>query len=291
MKKFIAFAFAALSLLALAPAASAQGYGTYAYCNGAWRWQSCSGSTQAAIPVTQLVAVPSAGPSMYTYNSVPVRCQDLTIAGRSAAVTFRSCERVETRVAVQREYFNNSQPVRTTRIVPAEEQVGGVAYSDTDYGQRNSRPQPTRYAADCDIGGHPELQDLNVSKEKCDAIRNGQRTKVPAKCDFGNGVVAYSYEDRAGRDKIAAAMTRRTEVSTSAGSTVASSQKTSLPAVVEASNPPRADKRIGFCRVETGEKTYRFNAVNGQKFDPDQCTRYRHKKDPLPDESSMSIME
>ncbi len=49
------------------------------------------------------------------------------------------------------------------------------------------------------------------------------------------------------------------------------------------------DGKIG-CNVDTGNEKFRFNAVNGRKFDREQCDRYLLKLDPLPKKEEMSLL-
>lgn len=64
-----------------------------------------------------------------------------------------------------------------------------------------------------------------------------------------------------------------------------------MPPMRAGTQPPNAASAlIPACVVNTGEATYRFNAVNGVKFGPDQCTRYLSKQVPLPPPAAMSVI-
>lgn len=62
-------------------------------------------------------------------------------------------------------------------LVPAEQQVGGVVVA--------SQPRTIREPSDCDIPGHPELQNLQATQSQCDAIRRGLRVTKPGHCRIG----------------------------------------------------------------------------------------------------------
>lgn len=53
--------------------------------------------------------------------------------------------------------------------------------------------------------------------------------------------------------------------------------------------PSTPDGKIG-CTVNTGTEKFRFNAVKGVKFGPDQCNRYVSKEDQLPPKEDMSLL-
>ncbi|MEZ0208997.1 MAG: hypothetical protein ACAH17_02365 [Candidatus Paceibacterota bacterium] len=116
--------------------------------------------------------------------------------------------------------------------------------ADVVDGRYNDRRRTHREPADCDVEGYPELQNLDVSKADCASKAESKRTTVPAKCDFGNGVVAYSYEGRAGCDKIAASMVQRVEAPQ-----VVSQTRTATPSAVAAT--PR-DNTVRACRYSKG---------------------------------------
>jgi hypothetical protein len=228
MKKFIALAFIAMSFLSFAPAVSAQAFGTYAYCNGVWRLGNCGGPTQQQLAYNQQYSnqyFPVQGmPQGYVQQGSSIyRCSTLSrvgggliggvlgyAIGKNISVSGHhlnglgailgagvgqqvGCELMGT-ISAPPQFAPSVQAQQrtivannTTRIVPAEEQVGG-----TDSYQ--ARPRTTRHPADCDIGGHPELQDLNVSPEKCEAIRNALRVKKESHCIVG-GVSYTQFRD------------------------------------------------------------------------------------------------
>lgn len=51
------------------------------------------------------------------------------------------------------------------------------------------------------------LRQANVARQE--GVSGGNTTVVPAKCDFGDGVVVYTYEGKQGCDKIAAKMSKK----------------------------------------------------------------------------------
>lgn len=54
------------------------------------------------------------------------------------------------------------------------------------------------------------LQQASLAPEsRRVVVQGGETTVVPAKCDFGDGVVVYTYEGKSGCDKIAAKMSSR----------------------------------------------------------------------------------
>jgi hypothetical protein len=59
---------------------------------------------------------------------------------------------------------------------------------------------------------------------------------------------------------------------------------------VQLANLATVTGSIGVCKVNTGSEVYRFNAVKGVKFGPDQCDRYLKKVDPLPPKEDMSVL-
>lgn len=52
-------------------------------------------------------------------------------------------------------------------------------------------------------------QATSIAEGRRVVVQGGETTTVPAKCDFGDGVVAYTYEGKSGCDKIAAKMSSR----------------------------------------------------------------------------------
>lgn len=70
-------------------------------------------------------------------------------------------------------------------------------------------------------------------------------------------------------------------------STVQAPEQASVPQAVPS---PVDTSRIPACVINTGTKSYRFNAVDGKKFGKEQCERYLAKLDPLPDENRMATL-
>jgi hypothetical protein len=166
-----------IACLGFLPTQASAQYGTWAYCNGGWRWQSCSGPTQVGIPSNDLVAMPG---GLYNYGGTPMRCA-ATAVGAIAGGTLGSLAKHHTAQAV---------------ILGAI--AGGVAGNVLFCERATTMP-----------AGYPRA----AFEQPGMGERNQQR--VPAKCDFENGIVAYTYEGQAGCDKIASAMSKRVESTTS----------------------------------------------------------------------------
>ncbi len=71
MKKLFALALVAMSLLSFAPVASAQPYGTWAYCNGIYRFGNCNGPTQQQMQQQQQYRQPQYVQQPQYYNAQP----------------------------------------------------------------------------------------------------------------------------------------------------------------------------------------------------------------------------
>jgi hypothetical protein len=207
MKKLIALALVALSFLSFAPAASAQ-QGVNAGCmmvSGTPNRWVCDPGVRVAPQYyqPQYVQRPQYYGNQPGYaNNGFSNCTVLgagiggaggnyldhhgavgTIAGAliGGAIGSMLCnnsqgERVVVRPPQYREEFSN--PPRYPDDITGQQQIGSV-------GGYQQRPRTRHYPADCDIGGHPELQDLDVSPAKCEAIRNALREKKPGHCIIG----------------------------------------------------------------------------------------------------------
>jgi hypothetical protein len=227
MKKLIALALAAMSFLSFVPAASAQPFGTWAYCNGIYRFGNCGGPTMQQYQQQyrpqfygnqpQYVQPPQYYGNQQGYaNNGFSNCTVIggviggidgnridhhgvggTVAGAllGGAIGNLVCNNSQgQRVTVQRpqgqypqlpqmvqqpqyrEEFSN--PPRYPDDITGQQQIGSM-------GGYQQRPRTRHYPADCDIGGHPELQDLDVPPAKCEAIRNALREKKPGHCIIG----------------------------------------------------------------------------------------------------------
>lgn len=70
---------------------------------------------------------------------------------------------------------------------------------------------------------------------------------------------------------------------------IATTTPATVAGTVATSGTKTPDGKIG-CNIDTGTEKFRFNAVNGRKFDREQCDRYLLKLDPLPKKEGMSLL-
>jgi hypothetical protein len=200
MKKLFALVLVTLSFLSFAPAASAQ-QGINAGCqmiSGTPNHWACDPGNQVIVGQTTIVRnVPTSGMAFRPCSNEEriERAGLMTVAGGIVGVLIGDNHRAASRGAglgllygmgsdcrvampIQRESVNSS-----TRVVSAEEQVGGE-------GGYKQRPRTIHHPADCDIGGHSDMQGLDVSPEKCESLRNAQRVTKPGRCIIGG--VSYT---------------------------------------------------------------------------------------------------